>query len=204
MPRAALIALTLGLLLTVSVQADQIIFDNLALANTPSSPMTAPDSWLAQQFTPQAAATLVTVVLRMSGTPMSEGVPVAELYSDAGSQPGVSLGVLISPAEAPPWSATNVAFGGNNLALAANTPYWIVLTPAWYAWRATAAGCDAATCGPAYSALSMHTSSGAWYPDTWTLKMQVDVVEASAVPEPAAVWLLLPLAGTLLSLRRRA
>jgi hypothetical protein len=44
MPRAALIALTLGFLLAVSVQADQIIFDNLTLGNTSSSPMTAPDS----------------------------------------------------------------------------------------------------------------------------------------------------------------
>jgi hypothetical protein len=134
---------------------------------------------------------------------MSEGVPVARLYSDAGSQPGISLGVLISPAEDPPWSATNVAFGGNNLALAANTPYWIVLTSAWHAWRATPDSCDTATCGPACSTLSMHTSSSAWYPDTWTLKMQVDVVEASAVPEPSSVWLLLPLAGAPLYRRRR-
>lgn len=206
MLRRAWMLIVLAVMPIVPAQAGQIIFDNLSQANTPSSPMVGPDSWLAQKFIPQTNATLDTVILRMSGTPMSEGLPVAELYSDDGAWPGISLGVLISPAEAPPWSATNVAFGGNNLPLTAGVSYWIVLKTEWYAWRATTVtNCDAATCGPAFSPDSAHTiESGGWSSDTWVLKMQVDVNEATAVPEPAALWLALPLAGLPLRLRRKS
>jgi hypothetical protein len=135
---------------------------------------------------------------------MPEGLPALELYSDDGSGPGSSLGFLISPSEESPWSATNVTFGGNGLALAAGTPYWIVLKSPWFAWRATTTtACDPATCGVAFSPGSVHTDdTGVWWSDTWVLRTQVSVNEAADLPEPAAFWLFLPLAALPLCRRR--
>lgn len=175
--------------------------------------------WVAQEFVPQFGATLDSVTLRLVWTPPFTDLvsPVVELWAGSPTAPSTLVGTLISPAVSMSmYVTTSVTFDGNHLALAANTPYWIVLESpvSTFSWRSLSPTvvCDAAKCGSAFAATSSVSIDGGlnWLSNldvnksAMTARMQVDVTGVSDVPEPATAWLLLPLGALPLFLRRRS
>src|SRR4051794_31375693 len=83
------------------------------------------DTWITSSFaTDSSAYVLSNAVLLLSGT--SDAVVKLYLYSNSSGQPGTSLGQLQSTSNLTS-SLTLASFSGNNLPLAANSSYWLVL-----------------------------------------------------------------------------
>jgi len=202
---------------TLSQTSSGSLEDTLA-GPTPSWP----SQWGAQEFIPQFDATLDSVGLRLVWTPDPVSAPnyvapQVQLWSGTSTTPTSLVGTLTTPSGTMQANTTTtLTFGGNGLNLSAGTSYWIVLESSVsdFSWRSLSPNvvCDAATCGPAFAALSMLTVDEGqdWEPNKdgtgagITARMEVDVTEdAGSTPEPATAWLVVPLGALGLFLRHR-
>lgn len=191
--------LAIALILTAAAPA-ATISDNLNAATFFTEVVNSSSSIAAGFQTDNTSYTLTSVTVLMSqNTPGSLNL---SLYSNApqsppndlGFQPGVLLGNLTSPGGYPSM-LSQVTFGGNNLPLAPDTTYWLVMTApsgGAYEW-AYAAGNDGSGVG-FYPSWGVRTSPGTtWYTsDLQPMQMRVMADPAvNVIPEPAVSSLLL-------------
>lgn len=190
--------ITVTLLAAAGVHATTLS-DNLA-GSTFGTELISGSTWVAAGFNTGSSSYLLnsaTFLMQQD----SAGTLNVTLYSNAamqpsnglGFQPGMPLGSLSAPASFPNLLAP-VTFGGNNLKLAQNTMYWLVMSAASngsYEW-AYEAGNSGSGVG-FYPSWGYSNDSGtSWFSsNSQPMQMSVTGTPMTAVPEPSAGWLVL-------------
>lgn len=156
-----------------------------------------PTTTVAASFgTGTQASTLSKVQLLIQSD--GPAVSTVSLYSDQGGRPGGSIGALTS-LQPPNQSTLSVTtFSGNNLALAANTTYWIVTQadPGTLEWAYTESNMGSGSGFQHTWGLSL--DGGAWFVSSIEPMMMSVEDSSTATPEPGSV-LLVALGGVGLS-----
>lgn len=111
----------------LAVKADTIS-NNLSSTSAGTEAATG-DTWLATSFTTAVASTtLDSVTLALGNLTSSSVMAQLAVYADDGlNEPGTEIGVLTT-ASAYASTLGGVTFSGGNLALSADSTYWIVLS----------------------------------------------------------------------------
>ena len=182
-------------------QADYSISDNLS--GTSGGVESAVDStWIAAGFAAGPTGGLLSsVTLKLAE--FAPGQAEVDIYSDSILEPGTLLGQL-TLAGSYSATATPTTFIASGITLAANTNYWVVLkaVSGQFDWSWTS---DNVGTGVGYQNTwgSSDDSGGTWFTyDSYPTQMNVTLVSAAAVPEPATA-LLWGLAGVGIALHRQ-
>jgi hypothetical protein len=108
----------------VSFGAPIVLYDSITGATPAGSDLTDSNTWLANQFTTDAATySLQSVVLDFTTAPA--GTIAVDLYSDASGTPGSSLGTFTNPGSFT--LGTNTFTASGIPSLVASSAYWVVL-----------------------------------------------------------------------------
>jgi hypothetical protein len=143
------------------------------------------DTWITSSFATDSSAYLPSnAVLLLSGT--SDAVAKLYLYSNSSGHPGTSLGLLQLTSNLTS-SLTPTSFSGNNLPLAANSNYWLVLQASAgdveWAWTTSTSGSGV---GFQHTWGATDDGGGSWITfaqDPMIFSVTADPAN-SAVPEP--------------------
>lgn len=135
---------------------------------------------LAASFTTASSSRVLNHVTLLLSAGAGSACRVA-IYTDSGMQPGTQVGLLTSPATFNT-VLTPTTFTTSGFSLAANTTYWLVLTPLsgsfQWGWSAVETGT-----GPGFTGVwAMSEDSGAfwWSINSYSLQMRVVSDECSA------------------------
>ena len=171
------------------------ISDNLGNA-VASTEFVGGDTWIAAEFATdgtQYSLSSITLLLE-NETP---GTARLDLYTDSASKPGTLLGTLISPSI--PSTLLPTVFGGNGVALPANSTYWAVLSAPsggfGWGWTESSNGTGA---GFLHTWGATDDAGASWFTsDIEPLLMNVSATfvttgpgPTDGVPEPGSFWLL--------------
>lgn len=146
--RSLILVAALALMSVRSSALATDISDNLSIATGGAEPVLGTQRLCASFKTDASSHTLNSVSLLMYQS--VTGSAKVEIYTNSGLEPGALVATLASP-NTIPTSLASVDFTTSGVALAANTTYWVVLTPtsgqfAW-AWAGTTSGSGAGFLG---------------------------------------------------------
>lgn len=117
-------------------------------------------------------------------------VPVLVLFIDNGGQPGTEVG-LLAPSTPIGNSQQGISFGGNQLALNANSTYWIVAEAGSGSLAWSYANDEVGSGSGFQHAWAVSENGGADWFTSDTLPMQMSVEDSViAIPEPGSLYLL--------------
>lgn len=189
---------TVAFLVVQQLSAAAPIVSNLDETTDPNGGMGLPLRWAAQFTTDSHAYEFDSVIFRVRQ--LQSFTLTAAVHSDAGGLPGSMIGSLNVPLIGSAYQDLDFTAIGN-IALAADTSYWVVLYtvdfgPTSYSWATTA---SSASTGPG---TMRHGSAASWTPLAgWHERDLVGATPLFAVtPEPSALSLLV--LGALQMLRR--
>lgn len=214
MKKSLLLAVFAGLFAASSfvAKAQTTYISNLAANWTASADITT-SQWMAQKFkTDNSAAsfTLNSVVLNLDDAVNTSGGFFVNIYNTTGSEgawlPSGVLGTVLAGSENPA-TAGNYTYTASGITLLADTNYWIVAKVSWgagqYKWgyttSETTTGSWSITASANTRAYSLDSGSS-WINGDGN--PYIFAVNATAVPEPSMVLLLLVGGGVLAFIRR--